>query len=212
MFGFQKKRKRLGVTISLITGGGHEVSTRFKDEKYLQWEHAQLWTSFCGTIPALAFVITHELFKNSSPSLKMAQHAFISATEEALFNIYRQYAKGKTVRIRDCLPLASERLEVCRTCGTSEDTYVTMDMILGIIFPKRLHNYQIDWAAGFTSGRLDALTPYSAMRLAADISGVQTPQSLVGKTARELGITGYDLALSALIEFVSAYFAMNPND
>ena len=48
------------------------------------------------------------------------------------------------------------------------------------------------------------------MRLAADITGITTPASLVGKTAADLGIEKYGSASITLTQFVRSYLDAFP--
>lgn len=86
-----------------------------------------------------------------------------------------------------------------------------MDMILGVIFPERLARYQVDWADGFTSRSGCGPAVYAAMRLTADLTGVVTPNSLVGHTADELGLMSFGSALVVLTDFVASYISECPN-
>ena len=109
------------------------------------------------------------------------------------------------VRVRDALPLRSERSMFCNAHPATEDTKVRMSMLLGIIFSNRSKNYQRDWAAGWISNGVHAPAEYAAMRLAADLTGIETPDSLQGFTAEQLAIESYGSALDPLISFAAEY-------
>jgi hypothetical protein len=81
-----------------------------------------------------------------------------------------------------------------------------MDMVLGIILPKRLSNYQKDWGSALFDLQRVTVAEYAAMRLAADLTGVPTPASLVGQSVATLGIgDSYGPAFRALTEFATGY-------
>jgi len=204
MFGFGNRNKGEDA-IPLIINAGKDVSAWFMHEDTLQWEHANLWTAMCGTIPAFACVIVHEIHKSGEKTLSLNQRDFFKSIENYLFKVYKLDADSFVMPIRTCLPLLYERQEVCKDFGVTEDTLVTMAMIMGIIFPNRLRRYQRDWVAGFSSNSIHAPAEYAAMRLAADLTGIETPESLVGHNATDLGIMSYGSALTPLLEFASAY-------
>src|SRR5437773_11430150 len=90
------------------------------------------------------------------------QHAFFKAVEDKLFEIYRQNHSDSYGTVRNCLRLATERDLVCNTLHVDENTNVKFDLLLGIIFPNRLHIYQRDWTCGF--GGVLSPARYAAMR------------------------------------------------
>jgi hypothetical protein len=101
--------------------------------------------------------------------------------------------------------LTAERDLVCKTLRVVEDTTVTFDLLLGIVFPNRLHLYQHDWGCGFASSGVHGLPEYAAMRFAADMTGIATPPGLEGYTAHDLGIENYGSVLIFLTEFGASY-------
>lgn len=211
MFGFGKSNK-VETTVKLLANAGREASEWFQGENTLQWMHASRWCAFCVTMPAFAYVIAREMMISGSTSLSSGQRSFFKSVEDGLFKLYAQDRMSYAVPIRECLPLFSERQKVCQAFGEDENTLVTMDMVLGIIFPNRLGKYQVDWAAGFAASRVQSPTGYShspqvyaAMRLAADLAGIATPQSLAGHTAMGLGIMAFGTAEIVLQLFVEAY-------
>jgi hypothetical protein len=197
---------KLELALKSIGQAGRNTQQWFQHEDSLQWEHAQRWCLFSGTISAFAFVVTFESFLGQATTLSAEQIIFFKSIENMLFNLYREDSDEYTVQLCQCLPLMTERREVCDTFDIKEDTYVTMDLILGIIFPRRSHRYQMDWATGFPPSKgFDGIAEYAAMRLAADLMGVETTGSLAGTTAAELGIVQYGGALVALTDFASSY-------
>ena len=108
----------------------------------------------------------------------------------------------------------SELWSVCKAFNTEPDVEMSSDTILGVIFPNRLTNYQKDWGSGILrcfSGHKDInISDYAAMRLAADLTGIVTPPSLVGHIAADLGIEKYGSASIVLTEFASSYLDAFP--
>jgi hypothetical protein len=204
MFGFGKRNK-VETAIKHITIAGRHTAEWFQDEETLQWQHADRWSAICGTIPAFAFVIMHEMSKSKFPASPSTQKEFFKSIEDILFKMYEEDRLSYTVPVKQCLALLPERRKVCEAVNCSEDTIVPMDTVLSVIFPDRLCLYQTDWAAGFLSSRALGLSEYAAMRLAADLTGVATPQNLVGRTANDLGIMPFGTASFVLTEFVAAY-------
>lgn len=201
MFG-SEKRKRLQTAVRLIIDAGQSTSQWYQHEESLQWNQAQLWVTFCGTISTFASLIAIESI--SAPQDKRNRE-FFKSLEDALFAIYNEYSKLHMVSLRACIPLESERVVVRNTFNISDNTQMRMDTILGVIFPIRLQVYQKDLIQGYASERIHAPYDYLAMRLAAHLTGIETPVSLVGHTAHELGIMSYGSALTPLFEFGSAY-------
>jgi len=190
----------------MIAQAGAETSMWFNENESLQWAPAKMWTMFCGTIPAFAFVIMYEQSQRGTESEKQE---FFKSLEDALFVFYKEYSK-KVAPLRECVPNAAERSKVCDMYNVDDDINMGMDTILGIIFPGRLHQYQSDLAASIASASVHAPFEYAAMRLAADLTGVPTPKSLVGQSAEELGILAYGDAIIPLIEFGNAYTQNRP--
>ena len=89
-------------------------------------------------------------------------------------------------------------------------------MILGIILPNRLSKYQEDWKypiLRLAEGQRDLdMTCYVAMRLAADLTGIVTPESLVGHVAADLGIEKYGMAYLALTSFATSYMNVSSGE
>lgn len=201
MFG-SKKQKRLQDAFRLIIHAGQSTAQCYQHEKSLQWHAAQEWVTFCGTISAFASLIAIESI--SAPQDK-GNRDFFKSIEDALFSVYSQYSKPHMVSLRACIPLGSERAIVRNTFNIPDNTQMKMDTILGVIFPIRLQVYQTDLIQGYATQRIHAPYDYLAMRLASQITGIETPASLVGRTAHELGIMTYGSALSPLFDFGSAY-------
>ncbi len=195
----------LNTIIDLIVAAGEDISTWLQHEKELQWQHARHWTALCGTIPAFAFIVVYKTLHSGSQEMSDTQIAFYKDIENNLFDYYQQQSAGRHVSIGQCLPLTSERRAVCDCWAAPENTLVTMDMLLGIIFPNRCRLYQTDWIEGFPSKGFGTPAEYAAMRLAADLIGIPTPSSLHGLTAEELGIMPYGSALKPLQNFVFSY-------
>jgi hypothetical protein len=177
----------------------------FQHEPSLQWHGAERWVLYCATIPAFALVIKFEMFGELSLVPTPAQDAFFKSVEDKLFEGYRQRHPDTHGTLHECLPLRSEREHVCRALTTDKDTMVAFDLLLGIIFPNRLRRYQRDWGCGFASPGVHGLPEYAAMRFAADMTGIETPSSLEGYTAHDLGIEKYGSALIVLTEFAASY-------
>ena len=101
-----------------------------------------------------------------------------------------------------------KRFECC------PDTHFSPDTILGIILPHRLATYQKDWKSGLfrvVEGHRDIYFPdYAAMRLAADLTGITTPPSLVGHIAADFGIEKYGSASIVLTQFCESYMNAFP--
>lgn len=190
----------------MIAQAGADTSQWFQHEESLQWAPAKMWTMFCGTIPAFAFVILYEQTQRGSDAEKQE---FFKSLEDALFVFYKEYSK-KIAPLRGCVPNPAERRKVTEMYNVEDDINMGMDTILGIIFPGRLHQYQSDLAAGMTSSGPHAPFEYAAMRLAADLTGVPAPKSLAGQSAEELGIMACGTAIIPLIEFGSAYIQNRP--
>lgn len=209
MFGLFKKRapelSKLQLAGVHIFRAAKLAVHAFQHEPQLQWEGAQRWVFYCATIPAFGLVIKFEMFGKLSLTPTPEQHDFFKSLEDKLFEVYRQDEHDNCGTIRDCLPLAAERDLVCKTLRADEDTIVTFDHLLGLVFPNRLHVYQKDWGCGLVSPGVHGLPEYAAMRFAADMRGIPTPQSLKGFTAHDLGIENYGSALILLSEFGASY-------
>jgi hypothetical protein len=89
-----------------------------------------------------------------------------------------------------------------------------MDAILGVIFPGRSLLYQndmVDGQADVVSGQasknVGAPFCYIAMHLASHLTGIETPDSLVGHNAGEFGISTYGSAMLPISEFGTAYLS-----
>lgn len=211
-------RNHVEKAVRLIAAAGGATSEGFQYEPSLQWQHARLWTALCGTVPAFAYVVFYEESLRSGWACEAVQHAFFKSIDDKLFELYEQDRESHIVAIQECLPLASERRQVSEYfsrragIGMDENISTTMDDILGIILPNRLRRYKKDWATGY-AWILNHGVPegdpkdiaYAAMRLAADLTGVATPDSLAGHSARELGIMPYVSALYPLRLFTTAY-------
>lgn len=198
--------------VQLIVASGEVTAAWFQDEKCVKFEHGDRWISFCGTIPAFAYVIAHETMIRNGPALVTAkQDAFFRAVEDELYKVYKA---GFSVPLDECLLLDSELWPVCKRFDCFPDTYVSTDTILGIILPNRLTTYQKDWSSGLfrvLEGHRDIyFSDYAAMRLAADLTGITTPPSLVGQTAVGLRIEKYGSASIALTQFVGSYLDAFP--
>jgi hypothetical protein len=205
MFGFGKRNK-VDAAVEMIATAGGVISQCFQDETTLQWKHARRWSAYCGTIPAFTFVVViQEALKSGSVPPSSVQQSFFKSIEDTLFKLYERDRESHMVLIRECLPLASERRGVCEVFGVDENTRVTMDDVLGLIFQNRFRRYKTDWAEGLLYSGNDGIAEYAAMRLVADLTGIATPQSLAGHTAKELGIMAYGSALAPLTGFASAY-------
>lgn len=216
MFGF-RKRNRVDLTVALIAASGRATAEWFQHEECLQFPHADRWATFCGTIPAFAFVIVHETVVRNGPGLATPeQRAFFQSIEDALYIFYKSTRPECTVPICQSLLLPAELSAVCKAFGTDVDTKAeaSPDMILGIILPKRLETYQKDWSAALfrlAGGLRDInFSDYAAIRLAADLTDIVTPTSLVGHTAADFQVEKYGSASIVLGEFSNSYLTAFP--
>jgi hypothetical protein len=103
------------------------------------------------------------------------------------------------------LALQSERDAFCDAYNLIDEELATFGTLLPFVFPKRLRRYQWDWFYGFRSDNVHAPMEYAAMRLAADLTGIETPECIDGMTAMELGVKEYASALMPISEFISRY-------
>jgi len=186
----------LSEVVQLIAAAGDLTAQWFQHEDCVKFEHGDRWVSFCGTIPAFAYVIVHETLVRNGPGLATPEQAdFFRAVEDQLYKLFKA---GFHVSLDECLLLDSELWPFCKRFDCFPDTYVSPDMILGFILPHRLTTYQKDWSAGLfrvLEGHRDiSFSDYAAMRLAADLTGIATPSSLVGHTAADFGIEKYGSA------------------
>ncbi len=227
MFGL-RNQNRLDRVMQIIAAAGQATCDWFQQDDCCKFPNGERWISFCGTIPAFAYVIAHEaIIKGRAELSTPEQRDFFKSIEDALFTLYEKDEGDHMVPIRQCLLLESERTAVIQALQfhpddpddeVTLDTMVTPAMILGIILPNRLSNYQKDWISGFAplvakamSGRHDFsyseihFSDYAAMRFAADLTGIVTPSSLVGHKALHLGIEAYPRANMVLAGFISAY-------
>lgn len=198
--------------VQLIVASGEVTAEWFQDEDCVKFEHGDRWISFCGTIPAFAYVIVHETMIRNGPGLVTAkQDAFFRTVEDELYKVYKA---GFHVPLDECLLLDSELWPVCKRLDCFPDTYASTDTILGMILPNRLTTYQKDWSSGLCrvrEGHRDInFLHYAAMRLAADLTGITTPPSLVGQSIADLGIERYGSASIALTQFVGSYLDAFP--
>ena len=202
----------LAEVVRLIVASGDITAAWFQHEDCVKFEHGDRWVSFCGTIAAFAYVIVHEGIVRNGPGLVTPeQAAFFREMEDELYKLYKV---GFHVPLDKCLLLDSELWPICKKFDCFPDTYVSPDMILGIILPHRLATYQKDWSSGLfrmLGGHRDInFSDYAAMRLAADLTGITTPPSLVGHTAADFGIEKYGSASIALTQFATAYHSAFP--
>ena len=174
-------------------------------EAHFQWKDSWRWLFCSATIPAFALVIKFETFRTRLIKPSDAQCNFFQNLENRLFESYRINAADGVATVRQCLPLAMERKRVCEELDTDEDSLVTIDTLIRCVFSQRLSVYQRDWGCGFAKPRNLGLSEYAVMRLAAELAGVATPDSLLDQTARELGIEGLAAPLLFLGEFASDY-------
>jgi len=212
MFGF-RKHNRVDAVVQLIAASGQRTAEWFQHEDCLNFPHGDRWISFCGTIPAFAFVVIHETIIKNGPGLPTPeQRTFFQSVEDGLYTLYERNRADYTVPLRQCLLLQSELSAVCEAFDFDPDVHTTPDTILGIILPNRLSNYQKDWSSALfhlAEGRRDInLSDYAAMRLAADLTGIVTPPSLVGHIAADFGIEKYGSASIVLTEFTTSYMGV----
>ena len=175
----------------------------------IRFAHGARWISFCGTIPAFAFVIVHETVVRNGPGLATPeQRRLFQSVEDGLYALYKANQAECYVPLDKCLLLDSELWAVCKAFDCLPDVHMSPDAILGIILPKRLSNYQKDWSSALfrlAQGHRDInFSDYAAMRLAADLTGIATPPSLVGHTAADFRIEKYGSASIVLTQFATA--------
>src|SRR5205807_1342436 len=104
---------------------------------------------------------------------------------------------------------ADERTLMRETCGMEGNVLTPRDNILGVIFPSRYRKYYSDWHTGFVSvlehRPHKMISEYVAMRIEADLKGIATPASLVGRYAYELNLDSFGFVQAALTEFTLSY-------
>ncbi len=198
--------------VRLIVASGDVAAAWFQHEDCAKFEHGDRWVSFCGTIAAFAYVIVHEGIVRKGPELvTLEQAVFFREVEDELYKLYKAEFH---IPLDKCLLLDSELWPVCKRFDCFPDTFVSPDMILGIILPHRLATYQKDWSSGLfrvLEGHRDInISDYAAMRLAADLTGIITPPSLVGHTAADFDIEKYGSASIVLTRFVTSYQSAFP--
>lgn len=180
---------------------GHDVRTWFKDEEYMQWEGSHIWLGYCGMIPGFAWIAMLEMLYAKKQGTTEEARQYLCKLEDYLFEGFA-LSKGHYA-VNQLLRLDHEIKMVCDTYRIEPDTIITMKMALDVIFAGRSSFYQRDFACGFEDKSVpDAPIVYGAMRLAADLAGVETPDSLQGRNATELGVMSYGMAVFPLTEFI----------
>ena len=170
----------------------------------LKWEGARDWVACCAAIPTFAFIVKFEILKKGFTGTEEDHYCF-AQLEKFIFKMYSATSPEARFSIDTCLPLIGERREVYSAIGVESDALVDLSLIFGIIFPNRSHLYQVDWANGLAPSNPCAPAEYAAMRFAADLTGITTPQSLVGRTAAELKINAFGSAHAGLTEMAFQY-------
>ena len=214
MFGSNKKEAVPGIGVNqalkIISSVGRSVYSNvsyLKNEKFLNWDNSHYWIAMSGCIPAYSYFVFKEHLKNMKNGIKTvspAQQQFFKSLEDAVFHLCRiSEPEMPGVPISKCLPLAIDRDEVCRSYKIPENTYVRMEMILGIIFKRRFNVYYQDWNDGYFHPGFHGWASHAATRLGADLTGVPTPASMTGCSCIGLGFKAYPL--DSLNELLDAY-------
>lgn len=143
---------RVDQIIPLIVAVGQEIAIQFQHQDCCKFRNGIRWISYCGMIPAFAYVIIHEtIYKTGNVRPTPEQMIFFRSIEVELFNIYDRdrLELSSGVPLCRCLLLQEELSAACQHFQVDSDCLVTPDMILGIIFPNRMANYQIDLRESF---------------------------------------------------------------
>ncbi|MEX2581627.1 MAG: hypothetical protein WD342_21395 [Verrucomicrobiales bacterium] len=203
MFGSNRRKKRVAEAFRQIAEGCADTSKWLAHEDELQWAPAQMWTMFCASLPAFSFVIYSERTRNANDA---DAQKFISEVSNSLFVFFHEYSKkNRNIPLRNLIPVASERQRICSETDLSENMNTDMETVIRILFPSRMQTYQQDFAEGMQATGVHAPFDLPAMRLAAHLVGIETPTSLAGRTAEELGIMAYGQTIIPLVEFCTSY-------
>jgi hypothetical protein len=202
MFESGKLKRRAEETFVQIAEVGAETAKSLADEERMQSSSAQIWTIFCSILPAYTFVIFNERSRN--PSDSDAQN-FLSILTNCFFQFVFEYSIKSPIPVNKLLPVPSERQLICKETALCESVHTEMDTAMRAIFPYRMQTYQQDLSEGLRSTSIHAPLDLLAMRLSAHLFGIETPKSIAGYTADQLGIEVYGQTLIPLVNFCNSY-------
>ncbi len=197
MFGFKKRNKyddlfnniiQCGKEIAELALMSYTKEETAETPENLRWKHSQRWCEFCATIPLFSFIVSFEDQKRGFQPPSTAQTLYFQTIEDMLHDYFARDRYSYSVNLKQCIPLESERRIVCGVLGITDDVNTSMDVVLGVLFPTRYRRYYRDWHDAFMAvkrlgaGRSQAEAP--AIRVLADLRGVQVADNLVGLLPR----------------------------